>query len=511
VSGTLERADVERFRAIVGRRLGLHFEDGKLDSLAEILRERMEVHGCARFATYEGRLANYEREELRALADQLTVAETYFFRYGDHFRAFVEVALPDRARVLNGHRSIHVLSAGCASGEEAYSLAMLVREHFAAAERPLVEVLGIDVNPVVIERARRARYSPWSLRETSAEIRARYFRLEGRELRLDEEVCSMASFEERNLVDDDPHFWRAGAFDVVFFRNVMMYFSPEVMSAVVSRITRALSPGGFLFLGHAETLRGVSQDFHLRHTHETFYYQRRDAAELGHIESGTAKFAPPLPSRGTSLDLNDASWVDAIQSASDRVTQLTRPSTSSTNARAGARSEPAPQKPLDLQPALLLLREERFAEAMDLLHALPMSSRQDPDAQLLRAALFTNSGKLREAEEVCAQILSADELSAGAHYLMALCREHAGDRHAALDHDQVATYLDAGFAMPHLHLGLLARRGGDSERARAELGRALTLLAREDAARILLFGGGFSREALVELCRSELRASEGGS
>jgi chemotaxis protein methyltransferase CheR len=510
VSVSLERADVERFRGIVGRRLGLHFEDGKLDSLAEILRERMEVHGCARFAAYEGRLANHEREELRALADRLTVAETYFFRYGDHFRAFVEVVLPERTRVLNGRRSIHVLSAGCASGEEAYSLAMLIREHFAAAEWPLVKILGIDVNPVVIERARRARYSPWSLRETSAEIRARYFRLEGRELRLDEEVCSMASFEERNLVDDDPHFWRAGAFDVVFFRNVMMYFSPEVMSAVVSRITRALSPGGFLFLGHAETLRGVSQDFHLRHTHGTFYYQRRDAAELGHIASDTARFAP-LPSRGTSPDHDDASWVDAIQSASDRVAQLTRPSASHARSPTAAGKEPAPQKPLDLEPALRLLREERFAEAMVLLHALPMSSRQDPDAQLLRAALFTNSGKLREAEEVCAQILSTDELSAGAHYLMALCREHAGDRHAALDHDQVATYLDAGFAMPHLHLGLLARRGGDREQARAELGRALTLLAREDASRILLFGGGFTREALVELCRSELRASEGGS
>jgi chemotaxis protein methyltransferase CheR len=123
--------------------------------------------------------------------------------------------------------------------------------------------------------------------------------------------------------------------------------------------------------------------------------------------------------------------------------------------------------------------------------------------------LLTNSGHLPEAERVCAQMLSADELHAGAHYLMALCRESAGDTGAAIEHGQAAAYLDATFAMPHLHLGLLARRAGDLPLARSELSRALGLLAREEAARILLFGGGFGREALAALCRSELRASGG--
>jgi chemotaxis protein methyltransferase CheR len=146
---------------------------------------------------------------------------------------------------------------------------------------------------------------------------------------------------------------------------------------------------------------------------------------------------------------------------------------------------------------------------MDMLQALPADSRKDNDAQLLRAVLLTNRGELIEAEAVCRQILSADDLHAGAHYLMALCREHAGDRRAALEHDQAAAYLDVGFAMPHLHLGLLARRSGEHEPARTELERALALLVREDASRILLYGGGFSREALIELCRAELRTCGG--
>ena len=129
---------------------------------------------------------------------------------------------------------------------------------------------------------------------------------------------------------------------------------------------------------------------------------------------------------------------------------------------------------------------------------------------LLRAVLLTHGGDLAAAERLCAEVLKIDQMSAGAHYLTALCREDAGDRAGATDHDQVAAYLDPVFAMPRLHLGLLARRTGERDRARRELGEALVLLQREDASRLLLFAGGFGREGLIALCRAEL-ASCGGT
>ncbi len=129
----------------------------------------------------------------------------------------------------------------------------------------------------------------------------------------------------------------------------------------------------------------------------------------------------------------------------------------------------------------------------------------------LLAALLTNRGDLVEAEKVCLRLLQLDELNAGAHYLIALCREHAGDHAGAMEHDQTAVYLDQEFAMPHLHLGLVAKRSGNVETARRELGQALALLVREDASRVLLFGGGFSREALSEFCQAELRACRSNS
>jgi chemotaxis protein methyltransferase CheR len=163
----------------------------------------------------------------------------------------------------------------------------------------------------------------------------------------------------------------------------------------------------------------------------------------------------------------------------------------------------------DLGLAFDLLREERFAEASHLLGGLPAASDRDPDVLLLSAALFTHRGRWTEAERACHRLLDADELSAGAHYLLALCREGSLDWSGALNHHQLAIYLDPGFAMPRLRLGLLARQTGDRAAAQRELRHAETLLQREDVSRLLLFGGGFSREALVALCRAELvRSSE---
>ena len=213
------------------------------------------------------------------------------------------------------------------------------------------------------------------------------------------------------------------------------------------------------------------------------------------------------------VEPNDT-WFSAIRRASERIANLTQERNGMTVITAGSTVPSGSNlRPMawDRTVAIELLRREKFSEAMELLRALPAESKSDPDTQLLIAVLLTNGGDHTDAEKVCLHVLDLDELNAGAHYLLALCREHAGDQAGAVQHDQTATYLDSAFAMPHLHLGLVAKRSADVETARRELGRALPLLDREDASRILFFGGGFTREALVEFCRAELRACGGVS
>lgn len=507
---SLQKADLDRFRNLVGRHLGLQFDNGKRDLLVEILRQRLEHHRCASPAAYLTTITSSAPEEWRVLAAQLTVTETYFFRGSDQFRVLAETVLPDRIRTRRGEGRLRILSAGCASGEEPYSVAILLRERFPELATWKVEILGLDLNPLMIAKAHKAVYHAWPLRDTPPEIQEKYFQKAGTDLVLDDRIRSMVSFEEGNLASAD--LARIGEFDVILCRNVVMYLVPDAAQSVISGLTQALLPHGFLFLGYAETLRGLSQDFHLRHTHETFYYQKRLSTDTMPERAHSVNCNIP----GTSVDPQDVGWVDAVQRASERIESLSRgcllpspePHARDATVRTAMQNG---HSPLGIGFALELLRQEKFREALEVLHRFPRETRDDPDAQLLQAALLINCGDLDRAEKVCGQILRVDDLNAGAHYLSALCREHAGDPSGALEHDRAAIYLDAAFAMPHLHLGRMAKRSADVATARHELEHACALLSREDPSRLLLFGGGFSREALLSFGRNELRACGGGA
>jgi chemotaxis protein methyltransferase CheR len=504
----LDREQVERLRSVVSDQLGLSYEDDRLDQLAEAASRRIALSSAGSFEPYLARLCSHSSrgDELSLLAEQLTVTETFFFRHPDQLRAFVDVVVREQART--GGKRLRVLSAGCASGEEPYSLAIALLEAVPDLHTWDVRIRALDVNRAMLAKAVRGRFTTWSLRATPDAFKARYFRRDGREFVLDAAVRGLVDFEERNLAVDDALFWRAAGLNAIFCRNVLMYFAPHVMRRVVMRMHEGLVPGGYLFLGHAETLRGLSNTYHLCHTHSTFYYRRRDERELEQSGVQSSRETLALDALPLAVDTSD-SWVDAIERASARIRALAERREPSVPDGRGAPPVPPPAlsrvaNVAELAPVLELVKSERFADALSLLGALPNVTFDDPDAVLLNAVLLTNHGKIAEAERACERLLVLDELNAGAHYLMALCREHAGDAQDAAEHDRLAMHLDASFAMPHLHAGLLAKRAGDRALARRLLAGALGLVDREDSSRLVLFGGGFSREALAMLCRTEL-------
>jgi len=493
-------SDVERFRTAIVQQIGLQFEDAKLALLSEVLHRRLAQ--LSRSSTsYLGELEDEpNRAELTALAQELTVGETYFFRHNDQFRALAEVVLPERMQTRETARSLDLLSAGCASGEEAYSLAIVTQETVPDASWSM-RIRAVDLNPAALAKAIRGRYSTWALRETPPDVRNKWFRAEGRDVVLDEKIRATVQFAEGNLAGDDPALWQPEIYDVIFCRNVLMYFSPEQMRAAIARMAASLAPDGYLFLGHAETLRGVSDDFHLCHSHNTFYYQRKDRlrrvtrqTKLG----ATAVSLSAVPAAGPVSIAFTTAWVDTIRQASERVAALVPAD--------GLKSPPTPPRAESwkLAPVFDLLRLERFGEALDYVRNGPPDADSDPDVMLMKAMLLAQGGLLAAAEVACQRLLLIDELNAGAHYVLALCREHAGERERAIEHDRLAAHLDPTFAMPRLHCGLLTRQAGDHEGARRELAQALLLLKREDVARLLLFGGGFTRDALIALCQSAL-------
>jgi chemotaxis protein methyltransferase CheR len=448
--------DLVRFRALLGTRLGWTFADSDLPQLGEVLDQRADALGLSP-ATYLRRLSGADRPaELTALAEDLTITETYFFRHGEQFRALAEEVLPERIHVRATQRVLTMLSVGCSSGEEAYTLAILGRQ-----ARPdagwIVSVLGLDANPAMLTRAAAARYSAWSLRETPDAVRRRCFRPRDGMYELDPAIRDTVRFRQHNVADDDPAIWRPEQYDVIFCRNLLMYLTPATSSALVARMTEALAPGGYLFLGHTDSLGSQPDGLEMEQSHHTFYYRRR----------------PPT-------------------AAPD-------------DGRPARRKVPAPPSPDIYERALTLLRDERFADALEVVEA-GLVSRAQPRDLLLHGVLLAQAGRLPDAEMVCRRLLDLDGLYADAHHLLGVCLEGGAAVDVAIAHYRLAVYLDPAFAMPRLRLGLLARQRGDDRAACTELERALHLLREERPERITLFGGGFGRIALTALCRAELDA-----
>lgn len=475
-------ADLLRFVGLMEERLGLYFDAAEHNRVGILMHERMRESGCSSFSGYEQRMCDGSGEELRVLASKLTVPETYFFRNPEQFVALAQSVMP-QLRLGQPARRIRILSVGCSSGEEPFTIAMTLKE-MPDFDLSLVSIIGIDVNPKCIEKGRRGRFAKWSMR-TMPEHYKKYLRPNHNEFALDEGVRAMVRLEEGNLAVEDANWWRPESYEIIFCRNVLMYFSPEKMTESVARLARSISADGFLFLGQAETLRGISTDFHLRHSHECFYYSRRRLEAEDRQAAQEARLADhqaPAPSK-----------------PADRGGVLAGLET----------GRPELGGAPDFGLAAQLAVAGRAREALDLLLQMPPEQRDDPDAVVLTAAILAERGRAQEAAQLCSTLLASDDLNPSAQYLMGFCDEQRGLRAAAIESYRAAIYLDPGFALPHLRLGQLFRREGDLGQARRELAEASILLAGESSARILLFGNGFSRAALIDLCRSELRLCGG--
>src|ERR1700730_12466520 len=197
-----EATEPERFRGWIADRLGLNFDDTKLEFLADVLVRRANKKRLA-LRPYVDRLEGPDSDaELQALVVELTVPETYFFRHIDQLHALADVALPEAQTRRGPLRTLSVLSVGCASGEEPYSLAMLVRERGVGTGWN-VAIRAVDVNPTMLAKAARGVYSAWALRETPTTSQQRWFKSVGREFLLEESIRAAVTFQEVNLAQEE--------------------------------------------------------------------------------------------------------------------------------------------------------------------------------------------------------------------------------------------------------------------------------------------------------------------
>jgi chemotaxis protein methyltransferase CheR len=264
----LSDAAFEATRRFIYEQTGILFRDNKRYLLESRVGRRVAVLGLPDYDAYLRALRNGRaREELPELINAVTINETYFFRHAEQHTTFVEEVLPElvEERLRAGQRRVRLWSAACSTGDEPYTLALLIRERLAARyPRVAFEIVGTDINTEVLARAKEGVYSPYAVRNVPPDLLARYFTRRalprGEAFELDDAVRAAVTFRPLNLVDAAA-VRQMRDVDAAFCANVLIYFDDAAKQAAAAHLYAALRPGGYLFVGVSETLYGVTQAF----------------------------------------------------------------------------------------------------------------------------------------------------------------------------------------------------------------------------------------------------------
>jgi chemotaxis protein methyltransferase CheR len=253
---------------------GIFFDDDSRYLLEKRLSRRVRTHHFSNFREYYRYLLYHRNrdEELAAIIDIITVNETYFFREQNQLKAFGEEILPEIKSIYKDKKKLRIWSAGCSTGEEPYTIAMLILEkgYFHGWN---IEIFGSDINQRVLQVARSGIYRKNSFRTTEHCYLDKYFREGEGFWRISDGVKQYVNFSHLNLLD--PYKVKlVGTMDVIFCRNVMIYFDHASRKKVIDMFYQRLTEGGYLLLGHAESLINISTAFTLKHFKNDMVYQK---------------------------------------------------------------------------------------------------------------------------------------------------------------------------------------------------------------------------------------------
>ena len=433
-----DTALLDKLAQLVGQRIGLRIADNARDRFLGILRERSAHLGYTSLQDYRTFLVGRQAiEEWEELARALTSSETFFFRDHGQFDLLRLHLLPELIAQQSSHKTLHLWSAACSSGEEAYSLAMLIDMLLPQREGWNILILGTDIDSKAIAKAQRGRYGVWSFRMFPAELQQRYFHLEGKQWILEERIRSMVTFRVSNLVSERFPDSNSELHDMalILCRNVFIYFEPAAVFAVATKFAETLRVGGYLLTAHTELIGHPVPELESRLLVEGVVYQRRirNSAESRSL-SNPGEAASETPRHSTiPPNLN-------IQ-----VNQPTPPAN-------------AEESVMNYTPLKTCIVEENL---------------------LKEARNHADSGEFELAERLCHQALAVAPLTATPYFLLAQLAQIKADFNQAKECLNKAIYLDPGFVAAYLELAALYERANDNPRAltlrHAALGIARTL------------------------------------
>lgn len=269
--------DFINLRNLIYERTGMQFGENKIYYFKKRIQKRMEYRDIQRVSEYIRFLKMFDRDnrEFQDLINLITVNETYFFREFEQLAIFGENCLQDTVerKRASGDKTLRVFSAACSSGEEPYTLAIILREMLDDFKSWNVIVKGADIDENVLQAAIKAEYDSRSVKDVPPDYLERYFhRLGGGMHRVKQEIRDLVSFEHINLMDRRA-LRNERNYDFIFCRNMLIYFDDQSRKQVVERFYTMLNRGGYIFLGHAESLSRITTSFKIKRIDGFTVYQ----------------------------------------------------------------------------------------------------------------------------------------------------------------------------------------------------------------------------------------------
>lgn len=485
--------EFELFRDWIHKHSGIFLEENKVDSLRISLVTRATRFGFNDYRDYF-RLLSGDEDEFKELMNLVTINETSFFRFPAQFTAFRDKVIPEilDGRTKDAAKRFRVWSAGCSTGEEPYTIAITLLESALPGLGHMMEVVGTDVSTQALERARKAVYPARALGNLQQQVVQHWFEPVKEGHRPVKRVRDLTTFHYHNLIKEPYPLAFLSNWDVIFCRNVTIYFRLESTKRVVDRYFEALNPGGYLFIGHSETLTSVSERFEPVEIDGVFLYrkpQQKRFFSFDDIVERRAQRKSGQPLRGevaararqTLRSLDKAKAPEPVVEVDDeaRVQGL-------------------------LADARKALDEAGAAEALVLAHEALKLDSGCVDAHLLAAFAFADLGKVEEAKAQANEVLTTYPLTAAARYILGVIYQQQGDTAGALAEYKKTLYIDRDFVLAHFAVANILRQQGQVQEACREYENTLKALYAKPEGSWTAFLGGFRPDLLARTCERSL-------
>ncbi len=475
----LSGARLPRFEAAVERLLARH-RGADVDRLLALPEEHAAV--------------------LENLTAELTVGESFFFRNEHHFRALRERVFPDILAANAPQREIRIWSAGCATGEEPYSLAILLHQLLAGHGSWQISILGTDLNLDFLERARQGRYREWSFRQTNIHQDPHCFSKSGEWFNLSAHLRQRVRFAYLNLVKDvypSPMTGTLGL-DLILFRNVAIYLKPEVTRAIVDRFQRALRPGGWLLLGEVELTSIDAAGLKSRSFEQATFFQKPHEASLGGglsscplpppVVTGVGPGSIAVPAFPSLPPWGPLPWVNERRQPAPARQESTPVAATSSVSEQVARCA----------------QLQDFAGADRMLDRI-VAAKERAQCRLRYVQLLLGMAEIARARQMLETCLRDEPLLLEAQLLKASFAEEAGDLVAAEHAYRRALYLDRHCVMAHFHLALVLQQREQAAEARRSVDTALKLIRQKNPDAVVEYGEGICYGRLLEMATLLIR------